>query len=152
MGKGKDRRLVPNTSEQAALARGLALQAEGKSLREIATVWADEFGLPEIDAKSVNKSSIAGRPWSRWRRGYVSHSKTRRAATLGGPFHCQPASAPLRADGLDEVSSSQLPQRAIIIARQSPQAALMNWDNLQLGLWLIWMAVLAGIIVYVLIQ
>jgi hypothetical protein len=45
-----------------------------------------------------------------------------------------------------------LPQRAIIIARQSPQAALMNWDNLQLGLWLIWMAVLAGIIVYVLIQ
>jgi DNA invertase Pin-like site-specific DNA recombinase len=55
VGKGKDRRLVANSHEQAALARGKALQAEGKSLREIATVWADEFGLAEIDAKSVKR-------------------------------------------------------------------------------------------------
>src|SRR6266404_3878895 len=34
VGKGKDRRLVANTHEQAALARGRALQGEGKSLRE----------------------------------------------------------------------------------------------------------------------
>jgi hypothetical protein len=31
-GEGKDRRLVPNATEQAALARGKALQAEGKNL------------------------------------------------------------------------------------------------------------------------
>jgi putative DNA-invertase from lambdoid prophage Rac len=54
-GEGKNRRLVPNASEQAALARGRALQAEGKSLRDIATVWADEFGLAKIDAKSVKR-------------------------------------------------------------------------------------------------
>jgi putative DNA-invertase from lambdoid prophage Rac len=54
-GEGRNRRPVPNASEQAALARGRALQAEGKSLRDIATVWADEFGLAKIDAKSVKR-------------------------------------------------------------------------------------------------
>ncbi|QIG94413.2 recombinase family protein [Bradyrhizobium sp. 6(2017)] len=52
-GEGKDRRLVPNAREQAALARGKALQAEGKSLREIASALAAEHGTPVLDAKSL---------------------------------------------------------------------------------------------------
>lgn len=54
-GEGRERRLVPNRTEQAALARGKALQNEGKSLREIAAAWADEFGLGKFDAKSVKR-------------------------------------------------------------------------------------------------
>lgn len=54
-GEGKDRRLVPNAAEQAALTRGKVLQTEGKSLREIAAIWSEEFGLAKIDAKSVKR-------------------------------------------------------------------------------------------------
>jgi hypothetical protein len=54
-GEGKDRRLVPNAHEQAALARGKALQAEGKSLRDISAAWSTEFGIATIDAKSVKR-------------------------------------------------------------------------------------------------
>ena len=54
-GEGRDRRLVPNPIEQAALVRGKALQTAGKSLREIAAAWADEFGLGKLDAKSVKR-------------------------------------------------------------------------------------------------
>jgi putative DNA-invertase from lambdoid prophage Rac len=54
-GEGKNRRLTPNAHEQAALARGKALHAEGKSLREIAQVWATDYSLPSFDAKSVKR-------------------------------------------------------------------------------------------------
>jgi putative DNA-invertase from lambdoid prophage Rac len=54
-GEGKDRHLVPNAHEQAALARGKALQAEGKSLRDISAAWSREFGIATIDAKSVKR-------------------------------------------------------------------------------------------------
>jgi putative DNA-invertase from lambdoid prophage Rac len=54
-GEGKNRRLVPNANEQAALARGRALQGEGKSLRRIAQIWVGEYGLPALDAKSVKR-------------------------------------------------------------------------------------------------
>ena len=54
-GEGKDRRLIPNMHEQAALARGKAMHGEGKSLRDIAAAWASEFGLPAVDAKSVKR-------------------------------------------------------------------------------------------------
>jgi DNA invertase Pin-like site-specific DNA recombinase len=49
-GEGKDKHLVPNASEQAALARGKALQSEGATLRAIASIWADELGLKKFDA------------------------------------------------------------------------------------------------------
>lgn len=52
-GEGKDRRLVPNPNEQAALTRGRALQSDGYTLREIALIWKDEFKLPQLDAKSI---------------------------------------------------------------------------------------------------
>ena len=55
VGEGKNRHLVPNGTEQAAVARGKALHAQGKSLREIAQVWADEYGAPLLDAKSVKR-------------------------------------------------------------------------------------------------
>jgi DNA invertase Pin-like site-specific DNA recombinase len=48
-----DGRLVPNASEQAALARMQALRAEGKPLRELAKIVADEFGLPVMDPKTL---------------------------------------------------------------------------------------------------
>jgi putative DNA-invertase from lambdoid prophage Rac len=54
-GEGKNRRLVPNANEQAALARARAMRDEQKSLRDVAQVWASEFGLPKIDAKSVKR-------------------------------------------------------------------------------------------------
>jgi DNA invertase Pin-like site-specific DNA recombinase len=54
-GEGRERRLVANPIEQAALTRGKALQAAGKSLREIAAIWVEEFGLTKIDAKSVKR-------------------------------------------------------------------------------------------------
>jgi hypothetical protein len=54
-GIGKDRRLVPNAREQAALARGQALRAKRKTYRDIAEAWASEFGMPKIDAKSIQR-------------------------------------------------------------------------------------------------
>jgi putative DNA-invertase from lambdoid prophage Rac len=54
-GEGKNRHLVPNANEQAALARARAMRDEQKSLRDVAQVWASEFGLPKIDAKSVKR-------------------------------------------------------------------------------------------------
>ncbi|MDI3560174.1 recombinase family protein [Bradyrhizobium sp. Arg816] len=54
-GEGRYRRLVPDPNEQAALARGRTLKAQGKSLREIAQVWVAEYGLPALDAKSVKR-------------------------------------------------------------------------------------------------
>jgi DNA invertase Pin-like site-specific DNA recombinase len=54
-GEGKDRRLVPNAHEQAALARGKALRDEGKSYRDIAEVWVSELGMPKVDAKSIQR-------------------------------------------------------------------------------------------------
>jgi putative DNA-invertase from lambdoid prophage Rac len=52
-GEGKNKHLVPNITEQAALARGKALQSEGATLRAIASIWADEFGLKKLNANSV---------------------------------------------------------------------------------------------------
>ncbi len=51
----EDGRLVPNAQEQAALARGRALRESGKSYRDIAQVWASEFALPKLDAKSIQR-------------------------------------------------------------------------------------------------
>jgi DNA invertase Pin-like site-specific DNA recombinase len=50
-----DGRLVPNASEQAALARGRALRDAGRSYRDIAEVWATELGMPKLDAKSIQR-------------------------------------------------------------------------------------------------
>lgn len=58
-GEGKDRRLVPNANEQAALKRGRGMQANGDSLRSIAFVWMSEYGLDKYDAKTVQR--ILGR-------------------------------------------------------------------------------------------
>jgi hypothetical protein len=44
---------VPNVNEQAALTRAKVLRQQEASLREIARVWVEEFGLPALDAKSV---------------------------------------------------------------------------------------------------
>jgi len=52
--------LVPNANEQAALARGRALRDEGKSYRDIAQVWASEFGIPTVDAKSISRMLARG--------------------------------------------------------------------------------------------
>jgi putative DNA-invertase from lambdoid prophage Rac len=54
-GEGKNRRLIPNAHEQAALARGKALQSQGRSLREIAAALAAEFNIQTLDAKSVKR-------------------------------------------------------------------------------------------------
>jgi putative DNA-invertase from lambdoid prophage Rac len=54
-GEGKDRRLVPNANEQAALKRARSMQANGNSLRSIAFVWMSEFGLDKYDAKTVQR-------------------------------------------------------------------------------------------------
>ena len=48
-------RLEPNVNEQAALTRAKILRQQEASLREIARVWVDEFGLPALDAKSVQR-------------------------------------------------------------------------------------------------
>jgi DNA invertase Pin-like site-specific DNA recombinase len=48
-----DGKLVPNVNEQAALTRAKILRQQETSLRDIAAVWASEFGLPKVDAKSV---------------------------------------------------------------------------------------------------
>jgi hypothetical protein len=47
--------LVPNATEQAALARGKALQSEGATLRAIASIWVDEFSLKKFDVNSVRR-------------------------------------------------------------------------------------------------
>jgi hypothetical protein len=47
--------LVPNATEQAALARGKALQSEGATPRAIASIWADEFSLKKFDVNSVRR-------------------------------------------------------------------------------------------------
>ena len=47
---------VPLTySPEQELARGKALQSEGATLRAIASIWADEFGLKQFDANSVRR-------------------------------------------------------------------------------------------------
>jgi DNA invertase Pin-like site-specific DNA recombinase len=50
-----DGRLVPKANEQAALKRGLGMQANGDSLRSIAFVWMSEYGLDKYDAKTVQR-------------------------------------------------------------------------------------------------
>src|SRR5262249_16310593 len=54
-GESKDKHLVPNPTEQAALARGKALQSKGVTLRAIASIWAGEFGLKKLDANGVRR-------------------------------------------------------------------------------------------------
>jgi DNA invertase Pin-like site-specific DNA recombinase len=48
-------RLLPNANEQAVLARGRALRDERRSYRDIADVWASEFGMQKLDAKSIQR-------------------------------------------------------------------------------------------------
>jgi putative DNA-invertase from lambdoid prophage Rac len=55
VGEGKNRRLVPNASEQAALARGRALRDAGKTYRDVAEAWVSEFGMRKLDAKSIQR-------------------------------------------------------------------------------------------------
>jgi putative DNA-invertase from lambdoid prophage Rac len=50
-----DGRLVPNTSEQAALARMRALGREEKPLREIGKIISDEFGLPGMAPTTIKR-------------------------------------------------------------------------------------------------
>jgi len=47
------RSLVVKANEQRALSRGMQMAENGDSLRTIAAVWKDEFGLRDYDAKSV---------------------------------------------------------------------------------------------------
>ena len=54
-GEGKDRHLVPNANEQAALKHGRRMQAKGDSLRAIASVWRTKFGLGQYDAKTLQR-------------------------------------------------------------------------------------------------
>jgi hypothetical protein len=77
----RTQRLVPNATAQAALARGRAMRDERKSLREIAAVWASEFGLPRLDAKSVKRimERDGSAPWF-CLMGWLG--RPRRSATL----------------------------------------------------------------------
>ena len=50
-----DGRLVPNVNEQAALTKAKILHQQETSLRDIARVWRDEFGLPLFDAKTIKR-------------------------------------------------------------------------------------------------
>ncbi|WP_425907602.1 recombinase family protein [Nitrobacter sp. TKz-YC02] len=50
-----DGRLIPNANEQAALARGKTLRAEGKSYRDIARAWHNELVFGLMDAKTVQR-------------------------------------------------------------------------------------------------
>lgn len=54
VGEGKDRRLVPNASEQAALENAKLLRGRGESYRAIAAAWESELGT-KIDAKTVQR-------------------------------------------------------------------------------------------------
>lgn len=58
-----DKRLVPNVNEQAALMRARIMRQEDPkiSLRTIAKVWTAEFGLPTLDAKSVQRILASAR-------------------------------------------------------------------------------------------
>jgi putative DNA-invertase from lambdoid prophage Rac len=47
--------LKPNLNEQAALERGRLMKLKEASYRAIAAVWADEFGLSLLDAKTVQR-------------------------------------------------------------------------------------------------
>jgi putative DNA-invertase from lambdoid prophage Rac len=69
-------KLVPNANEQAALERGRAMQANSESLRSIASVWASEFGVGELDAKTVQ-------------RILARQTADRRARALTGPTGLQ---------------------------------------------------------------
>ncbi|WP_029581892.1 recombinase family protein [Bradyrhizobium sp. URHD0069] len=55
IGEDETKRLVPNSNEQAALARGRALREGGASYRDIAQAWADEYGIQKVDAKSIQR-------------------------------------------------------------------------------------------------
>ena len=55
-----EKRLVPNATEQAALARMKRLRSRKISLRKIAKTVAEEFELPVLSAKSVQR--ILGNP------------------------------------------------------------------------------------------
>jgi putative DNA-invertase from lambdoid prophage Rac len=55
IGEDETKRLVPNSNEQAALARGRALRESGASYRDIAQAWADEYGILKVDAKSIQR-------------------------------------------------------------------------------------------------
>jgi putative DNA-invertase from lambdoid prophage Rac len=50
-----DGRLVENANEQAALEAGRLMQANHLSLRAVASVWKNEFGLDLLDAKTVQR-------------------------------------------------------------------------------------------------
>jgi putative DNA-invertase from lambdoid prophage Rac len=54
-GEDGTKRLVPNTNEQAALARGRTMRENRASYRDIARVWASEYGIPKVDAKSIQR-------------------------------------------------------------------------------------------------
>ncbi len=58
-----EKRLVPNVNEQAALMRARIMRQEDPkvSLRTIAKVWTAEFGLPTLDAKSVQRILASAR-------------------------------------------------------------------------------------------
>jgi putative DNA-invertase from lambdoid prophage Rac len=56
VGEGKNKHLVPNALEQDALARAKAMRDEGKSLRDVAKVWAEApYNLSRLDTKSVKR-------------------------------------------------------------------------------------------------
>ena len=56
MGEGKNKHLVPNALEQAALTCAKAMRDAGKSLRDVAKVWAEApYNLSKLDAKSVKR-------------------------------------------------------------------------------------------------
>jgi hypothetical protein len=48
-------RLVENANEQAALEAGRTMQANGLSLRAVASEWKYNFGLGQYDAKTVQR-------------------------------------------------------------------------------------------------
>jgi hypothetical protein len=53
---GRPIELVPSVNEQAALTRAKILRQQETSLREIAKVWKEEFGLASMDTKSVQRN------------------------------------------------------------------------------------------------
>jgi hypothetical protein len=66
------------------------LQGDGKSLREISAVWATEFGLPKIDAKSVKRilaPDLIASPGERASHGRCPHSGTSQAQDQRGKDH-----------------------------------------------------------------
>lgn len=51
----RDGALVPNEAEQTALEAGRTMQANGLSLRAVASEWKHTFGLGDFDAKTVKR-------------------------------------------------------------------------------------------------